>query len=100
MSGVLSSEVGMMNERAANVVKRSAGASSINCHSSTVMRLGSRGWRSLLEWGNRFRELPYFGKLPILGQLVPTIGYLATGWPADSMAARIFARLSASNSCP
>ena len=28
------------------------------------------------------------------------IGYLVTGWPADSMAARILARDSASNSCP
>jgi hypothetical protein len=28
------------------------------------------------------------------------IGYLVTGWLADSMAARIFSRLSASNSCP
>ena len=28
------------------------------------------------------------------------IGYLVTGWPVDSMAARILARDSASNSCP
>jgi hypothetical protein len=28
------------------------------------------------------------------------IGYLVTGWVADSMAARILARDSASNSCP
>ncbi len=34
------------------------------------------------------------------GETGATISYLATGWPADSMAARIFAWDSASNSCP